>query len=289
MPIVGVLHVAILVALEARLGRIGVVLWSVGPPLLIVLIAGLLVAALLSSIRRRDSWTRWRLLGYSGLLAIAVTLPLFESYPSSYDDRPSTVRFRLPLEGPVTVVWGGESLQVNYHAVLADQRWAYDLLVTRDGRSHSADGTRLEDYFYYDRPVLAPADGTVRMVRDGEPDRGIDEPVGGRIAAGNHAVIEVADGAFLVVAHLRPGSVRVAPGEVVEVGQVIGRAGNSGNSSEPHVHLHLQDILEFQVGEGIPFFFHDYVDSGQRIDRGMPEGGLIGGRFVGRTVEALRP
>ena len=109
VPIVGVLHVAILVGLEARLGRIGVVLWSVGPPLLIVLIAGLLVAVLLSSIRRRDSWTRWRLLGYFGLLTIAVTLPLFESYPSSYDDRPSTVRFRLPLEGPVTVVWGGES------------------------------------------------------------------------------------------------------------------------------------------------------------------------------------
>ena len=284
VPLVVALHVTILVALEARLGRIGVVLWSVGPPLLIVMIAGLLVAALLSSIRRRDSWTRWRLLGYAGLLAVAATLPVYETYPSSYDDHPSAVDFRLPLDGNVTVVWGGESVNENYHAVLADQRWAYDLLITRDGRSHAGDGSRLTDYYGYDRPVHAPAGGIVRAVRDGEPDKPIDEAAGGRIAAGNHVVIEVVEGEYLVLAHLRPGSIAVSVGDRVDRGQVMARVGNSGNTSEPHVHLHLQDTLELQVGEGIPFFFHDYVARGVRVERGMPRGGLLRGRFVGDVV-----
>ena len=56
------------------------------------------------------------------------------------------VRFRLPLDGPVTVAWGGADTDVNYHAVMPDQRWAYDLLVTREGRTHRGDGTRLDDY-----------------------------------------------------------------------------------------------------------------------------------------------
>lgn len=284
VPLLGLLQVVILVALEARLGRIGVVLWSVAPPLMILLVASLLVAALLSSIRRRDALTRWRVAGYLGLAAVAATVPLYDTYPSSYDDKPSPVEFRLPLDGPVRVAWGGETIRRNYHATMSDQRWAYDLLVTHGDVSHTGDGSRLDQYFCYDALVRAPAAGSVRVVVDGEPDRLPDEPIRGRRAAGNHVILDVQPGEFLVVAHLRPGSIVVHPGQRVAAGEPLGRVGNSGNSSEPHVHLHLQDTVELGVGEGIPFFFAGYERDGALVERGMPAGGIVGGRFVGEVV-----
>jgi hypothetical protein len=181
------------------------------------------------------------------------------------------------------VVWGGPTPKVNYHAVMADQRWAFDLMITVDGRSFRSDGTRLEDYHAYGRPVLAPAAGVVRSVRNDEPD----EPVGAsRVlrAAGNHVVLEVAPGEFLFVAHLQRGSIRLEPGDVVSAGQVIGRVGNSGNSSEPHVHLHLQDSTRTYLAEGIPFYFHDYRVRGIDIERGMPLGGRSRGTRDGTVA-----
>ena len=91
-----------------------------------------------------------------GLAFLVTTLPVYQVYPSSHDDAPSGVRFRLPLAGPVTVAWGGGPRSANYHVSLPDQRWAYDLLVTRQGQSFSGGGNRLEDYYCYDAPVLAP-------------------------------------------------------------------------------------------------------------------------------------
>ena len=64
-------------------------------------------------------------------------------------------------------------------------------------------------------------------------------------------------------------------------GQPLGRVGNSGNSSEPHVHLHLQDSRRVYFGEGIPFYFHRYEHAGRVIERGMPEGGRRRGRYLG--------
>jgi hypothetical protein len=72
---------------------------------------------------------------------------------------------------------------------------------------------------------------------------------------------------------------------------VIGRVGNSGNSSEPHVHLHLQDTSAPYLGEGIPFYFHDYRVNGVEVERGMPYGGRARrsrrwpGAFTGQIVE----
>ena len=122
----------------------------------------------------------------------------------------------------------------------------------------------------------------------------MDGPVGQwrvRRAAGNYVVVEVAPREFLFIAHLQAGSVAVAPGDRVAAGQVIGRVGNSGNSSEPHVHLHLQDTPTSYLGEGIPFFFHGYRVHGVETARGMPIGGrerrsrAWPGAFTGDIVE----
>ena len=189
------------------------------------------------------------------------------------------------------VAWGGATADVNYHVVLPSQRWGYDLLLTKQGKSFRGDATRLQDYYCYDLPVLAPAAGVVRAVRDGEPDGAIGENWKADTALGNHVVLEVAPSEFLFIGHLRPGSVAVRQGERVEAGQRIGRVGNSGNNSEPHVHLHLQDTIRPYLGEGIPFYFHHYRQAGRLVERGMPQGGRSDDQFLGQAVvtQARRP
>ena len=94
--------------------------------------------------------------------------------------------------------------------------------------------------------------------------------------------MEVAPGEYLFIGHLRRGTVAV--GERVIPGQLLGRVGNSGNSSEPHVHLHLQDTMRPYFGEAIPFYFSWYQQDGDLVNRGMPEGGREEGRYVGHQV-----
>jgi hypothetical protein len=295
-------HAAFLALVHARPGRIAILLWY-GVPVLSALAAAVLLAlAFLAVWRRRglashgmagrgtDAPSARELSGLAALFLVVVSLVVFRTYPSSYDGMPSQVAFRLPLDGPITVAWGGPTPAVNYHAVIPDQRWAYDLLVTSNGRSYREDGSRLEHYYVYGRPVRAPADGTVHMVHDGEPERPIGHWQFVR-TAGNHVVLEVAPSEFLFIAHMQPGSITVAPGDRVMAGHVLGLVGNTGNSSEPHVHLHLQDTPTQYLGEGIPFLFHGYRVSGVEMERGMPLGGrerrsrLRPGAFTGEVVE----
>lgn len=271
-----------------RPGHAGMILWLVGldgilwPGFALIL----LLWGLIRSLLRRPFFTGRRMLGYVVCLILVVfpffvaTLPfLFIPYPSSHNDSPSRVRFRVPLDGPVTVFWGGRWPINNYHAIAPDQCRAYDLLVTKQDESCQGDGKLLEDYYCYGLPVLAPADGTVRSVVDGHPNMPPGQ-LGGRSAGGNQLVIEVAPGEFLFLCHMQPGSFTVKPGDRVETGQILGRVGNSGNTSEPHLHIHLQDTPKDTFGEGIPLYFHRYRLNGRLVERGLPTGGLTDRQII---------
>ena len=284
VPAVVAVHAVALFVLDARPGRLALWMWHLGPILLAAVTIVLLVGSLRSARRWRHGVNRWHVLGYLGLILVVLTLPLYERYPSSHDERPSRVPFRVPLDEPVTVAWGGATAEVNYHVFLPDQRWAYDLVVTRDGKSFRGEGADVRDYYGYGLPVLAPAAAVVFAAHDGELDvatRGWRWGLGG---LGNHVGLEVAPAEYLFVGHLQPGSVQVAVGDQVTVGQLLGRVGNSGNSSGPHVHLHLQDTRRRYFGEGIPFYFHRYRHVGRVIERGMPEGGRTRGRYDGDVI-----
>lgn len=185
-------------------------------------------------------------------------------------------RLRLPFDGRWFVFWGGRVPEQNYHVVAADQRFAYDLLVRVDGKSHTGDGGALADYHCWDRPILAPAAGEVVTAVDGLPDHPPGE-LHPRDAAGNHVVLDLGEGEYALLAHLRQGSVTLSPGDRVAAGQPLGRCGNSGNSSEPHLHFHLQDGPIFGEGLGLPAFFTDYLADGEPVERGEP--------LRGQTVE----
>jgi hypothetical protein len=83
---------------------------------------------------------------------------------------------------------------------------------------------------------------------------------------------------------MQPGSIVARPGDRVVAGEPLGRVGNSGFSSEPHIHLHLQDSPRRHLAEGIPFGFVDYCTAETYVPRGMPMGGREDSRWVGQIV-----
>jgi len=176
---------------------------------------------------------------------------------------------RLPFREPFHVLWGGRTIERNYHAAYRDQRFAYDFLVTRSGVSHRADGRSNSDYYAYGLPIVAPAAGVVVEAVDGVADNApgeasFDQPFG------NHVVIDHGDGEFSVLAHLKTGSVAVSVRDRVEAGDLLGLCGNSGHSTEPHLHYHLQNSATLQDADGLPAQFLDYTADGTTIPRGEP-------------------
>lgn len=186
-------------------------------------------------------------------------------YPASIDDQPAA-NIRVPSAEPMRVYWGGDDVDANYHVLYPDQRFAYDLVIEPAGIG-SPD---LEAYGCYGTTVLAPADGSIVVAHDGEPDRTPGDVVDAEPAAGNHVAILLPSKTYLLLAHLQPGSLAVGIGDVVKSGDPIARCGNSGRTSEPHVHIHhqRQDPREYPFGfaEGLPLFFVD--NDGPRLPKG---------------------
>lgn len=124
------------------------------------------------------------------------------------------------------------------------------------------------DWVGFGADVLAVADGVVRDARDGEPNR---LPTGTqpvltdlteRILMGNFVVLEVAPGVFAHYAHLQPGSLTVKMGDRVRRGAVLGRLGQSGQASFPHLHFQVSNASTFEESEGLPFVFRAFVHTG---------------------------
>lgn len=122
----------------------------------------------------------------------------------------------------------------------------------------------------FGRALLAPVGGTVLAVHDTAPDhrahRGLpsvgyalgqqSRAASGWVAlAGNHVLIEKSDGIVIAVCHLQRGSATVRPGQQVSAGAGIGRCGNSGNSTEPHVHLQAMDHRDVDRARAVPLTF----------------------------------
>lgn len=143
-------------------------------------------------------------------------------------------------------------------------------------------------------PILAPLSGTVVATHDGEPDHQARRSVLARIpyaltqvrrvregigaVAGNHVVVALGpDGPFVLLAHLRRGSVAVRPGDGVDLGDHLGECGNTGNSTEPHVHVQVTDSVRWATATGLPLTFRRpggaggawIPDEGEVVDAGQ--------------------
>ena len=195
--------------------------------------------------------------------------PQQQAAESRFLDYRTKTALRLPFNGEWHVYWGGRTPQQNYHVIDAGQRFAYDFVVRRNGESHEGDPTAVESYHCWNEPILAPADATVATAVDGLPDQRIGE-TDPQHPAGNHIVLDFGDGEYGFLAHMRHGSITVQKGDTVAAGAELGRCGNSGNTSEPHLHFHLQNSPALGAGEGLPAFFENYVADGEAVERGEP-------------------
>jgi peptidase M23-like protein len=146
------------------------------------------------------------------------------------------------------------------------QRFAIDwMLVGPNGDTHRDDAARNENYWGFDQPVLAVADGEVTEVVDSIPDHA-PHVLPGTVTlaniAGNHVILRIAPHRYVLYAHLEHGSTRVHPGERVRPGQTIAKLGDSGQTTAPHLHLHVADASSVLGAEGVPWVLRSYEDLG---------------------------
>lgn len=252
------------------MGLVGEFIWYglqiIGPLIGIVF----LITTVIKIIRHNHATPRnWLTLAVSILAilpVISMLTPVRYPYFLSLSKPAATVR--LPADVPLQVIWGGDKLKNNYHVISPDQRWAYDFVV----EPYFSNSTILDDYGCYGVPIFAPINGVITSARDNEPDEIPGVPSNNATQPkGNYVVIQMESGTYLVIAHMKPGSVAVQVGDAVKEGQVLGACGNSGNTSEPHIHIHHQridpEVWGVGFGEGLPLYFRD--QDGPL----MPEGG----------------
>jgi|CXWL01.1.fsa_nt_gi hypothetical protein len=198
-----------------------------------------------------------------------------EPAPTAFLDYVTKTVLHLPFKDEWQVYWGGRTAKQNIHIVQQQQRFAYDFALTKDGQMHKGDGEKLDDYYCWGAPILAPANGTIVSVVGDLPDRGIGSVDKPSSLAGNFIVLDMGNGEYALMAHLRQNSVRVKAGQHVEGGEQLGECGNSGNTSQPHLHFHVQNSPDFGKGDGLPAFFVDYMADGKPIAHGEPLRGQV--------------
>jgi murein DD-endopeptidase MepM/ murein hydrolase activator NlpD len=201
-----------------------------------------------------------------------------------------------PLRGVSYAGWGA-----SFHT---GHRWAipeeFALDIARlggDGLSHKGDGTRFEDYYAYGTDVMAACDGTVVETANDQPEdptamqrpdesqeayfARLQKEQTGRLAkgmtaiTGNYVLIDHGKSEYSFYAHLQPGSVRVHKGDRVKAGDVIGKLGSSGNSTEPHLHFHVCDSNDPLMSAGIPVNFSNVTIQWADVPRPIQSGDIV--------------
>jgi murein DD-endopeptidase MepM/ murein hydrolase activator NlpD len=157
---------------------------------------------------------------------------------------------RLPFDGEWFVMWGGdeESQNRGHHGRLS-QNLALDLhrVIGNEARTFQGDRAKNESYLCWGQPICAPIEGTVEIVVDGIVDNSPGEMDRSGLAGGNSVAVRH-NGFVVEFDHLQCGTVAVRSGDRVKAGDLLGRCGNSGNSTEPHLHFQIQSESGFDQG-----------------------------------------
>ena len=162
--------------------------------------------------------------------------------------------------------------------------FAIDFIREVDGRVGEGDGAENSEWFGYGQPVVAAAGGRVVKVRNDMPD----VPPGTGIAdnptlhsvddlGGNHVLIRMRDGVYVLYGHMIPGSVRVKLGDQIKTGERLGSLGNTGNTSAPHLHFGLIDGRGLLSSDSLPFVIDRFTFGGQaELTASFPDVAITG-------------
>jgi hypothetical protein len=217
-------------------------------------IAGLFIFALVVSVRRPpdeealpDAPVRQMVKVLIGLFFGMVALGALRARAVP----PGALDLRFPLRGGTyLVVHGGSDTAANQHGYHPGQRYGLDIVKLNAAGTRAAGlfPKALTSYAIFGADVLSPCDGLVIRAVDGLPDLapGVRDE---KRKEGNHVIVRCGD-AEVLLAHLRGGSVAVRPNTRVTAGTLLGKVGNSGNTTEPHLHIHAE-----RNGTGVPARF----------------------------------
>jgi len=175
----------------------------------------------------------------------------------------NSTKLILPFKDQWTVIWGGDTKELNYHVESEAQKNAFDFVITDNkGNSYKTDGKTNEDYYAFGKELFAPCDGEVVLVVDGVKDNvpGKLNPI---YIPGNTVIIKTGNNEFLFFAHFKQHSIVVKEGQKIKQGQVLGLCGNSGNSSEAHLHFHIQNVEDMNTATGVKCYFDKIQVDGQ--------------------------
>jgi len=221
----------------------------------VVGIAVLRVAASFVAPRRTNAGPTFVMV--AGALVLAFDLGRAFAGGAFRDGSADVVQLAPPFEGEWLVLQGGSSPLQSHHLSAYNQRFALDLVRLDNGRIFT-DETGNASVYSWEQPLSSPADGTVVIAEDRMEDSdGANFVTDPADAAGNVVVIELDTGHFVVLAHLRHGTVQVSEGDRVRTGDPLGLVGNSGNTTMPHLHLHVQTHRDLWDPENrsVPFTF----------------------------------
>ncbi|PIE50642.1 MAG: peptidase M23 [Flavobacteriales bacterium] len=168
----------------------------------------------------------------------------------------------LPFKGEWTVFWGGDTKELNYHVESEAQKNAFDIVITdQKGKTFKTDGRTNEDYYAFGKEIIAPCNAEVVMVVDGVKDNPPGElnPI---YIPGNTVILKTRNNEYLFFAHFKQNSIVVRQGQKVKQGDVLGLCGNSGNSSEAHLHFHIQNIENMYKATGVKSYFNEILVNG---------------------------
>src|SRR5690554_2643458 len=180
----------------------------------------------------------------------------------------NSTKMSLPFNEESYMLWGGVTKKENNHITLENQKYAYDFVIMKEGATHSTGAKKNENYYVFGKDVYAPCDARVVKVITGIEDNTPGE-LNTKDAAGNVVILETIKNEYLVLAHLKHNSIVVREGLFVRRGSLVGKCGNSGNSTEPRLHLSLQNTVDMNIATGAKMYFdkiyvnkvlkHDYL------------------------------
>lgn len=167
--------------------------------------------------------------------------------------------YRMPIRDEWFVFWGGVNEFDNYHYPYENQRYAYDLVRVKNGVTYEGTSLINENYYAFGVDVIAPLHGKVVKVVDGIRDN-VPGEMDEQKPAGNYVVIEHPNKEYSMIAHFKNGSILVKEGEQVKEGQLLGQCGNSGNSSEAHIHFQVMDRPQFEKAKSFRIRFQNQLE-----------------------------
>lgn len=170
----------------------------------------------------------------------------------------SQLKYQLPFLDEWFVYWGGDNELYNYHYPFETQRYAYDFIKVdkASGVSYANFGKQCSDYYAFNSEVCAPLNGIVVDTKSNIKDNKLGK-TNKKNPLGNYVIIKHNENEYSIIGHLKKNSIEVNIGDEITEKQIVGRCGNSGNSSEPHIHFQISNKPNLYSSQSLKINFEN--------------------------------